>query len=121
MPMSETQPERTEPTESTEPTEPTERTHPTHPLPDLDEVRSRIDEAHAAEEHLVAVMPGAIQPEDDAYEGVTGPTEGDVEETDPSAETDDERDARTDRQPLAEQAQEDLTDTRDDAARAERS
>lgn len=96
-------------------------TEPTHPRPDLDAVQSRIDQAHEAEEHLVAVMPGGIQPEDDAYEGVTGPTEGDVEETDASAETDDEREARTDRQPVAEQVQEDVTDTRDDAAQAERS
>jgi hypothetical protein len=103
----------------TEP-EPTEAPEPTHTLPDLDAVQSRIDEAHEAEDHLRAVMPDMAQP-DDAYEGVTGPTEGDVEQTDPSAETDDEREARTGRQPLAEQAQEDLAGTRDDAAQAERS
>jgi hypothetical protein len=119
--MSETEPERTEPPETPESTETTDTSGSRHALPDLDAVQSRINAAHEAEEHLVAVMPGAIQREDDAYEGVTGPTEGDVEATDASAETDDEREARTGRQPLAEQAQEDLTDTRDDAERAERS
>jgi hypothetical protein len=95
MPMSETEP--TEPAEPTEPTEPTQPTQPTQALSDLEAVQRRIEEAHAAEEHLLAVMPGAIKPEDDAHEGVTGPTEGDVERTDASAET----------------------DTRDDAAQAE--
>lgn len=105
-------------------TEPADETtggaHP-HTLPDLDAVQSRIDEAHEAEDHLVAVMPSAIQPDDDAYEGMSGPTEGDVEETDAAAETDDERAARSDRQPVAEQVQEDVTDTADDAQQAERS
>ena len=50
-------------------------------LPDLDEVQSTIDSAHDAEAHLEGVMPDAIQPDDDGYEGMSGPTEGDVEET----------------------------------------
>lgn len=85
MPMSETEP--------TAPSEPTEPTESTQALPDLEAVQRRIEEAHAAEEHLLAVMPGAIKPEDDAHEGVTGPTEGDVERTDASAETDTRDDA----------------------------
>ena len=50
-------------------------------LPDLDEVQTTIDSAHDAEDHLEEVMPDAIQPDDDGYAGMSGPTEGDVEET----------------------------------------
>lgn len=50
-------------------------------LPDLDEVQATIDSAHDAEDHLAEVMPDAIQPDDDGYAGMSGPTEGDVEET----------------------------------------
>ncbi len=49
-------------------------------LPDLDEVQTTIDSAHDAEDHLEDVMPDAIQPDDDGYAGMSGPTEGDVEE-----------------------------------------
>ena len=35
-------------------------------LPDLDTVQEKIDEAHQAEDHLVDVMPGAIDPDVDA-------------------------------------------------------
>ncbi|MEP6630582.1 MAG: hypothetical protein ABJA89_08930 [Lapillicoccus sp.] len=58
-------------------------------LPDLDHVQSTIDSAHDAEDHLADVMPDAIQPDDDGYAGMSGPTEGDVEETSEDAsETD---------------------------------
>ena len=89
--------------------------------PDLDAVQARIDEAREAEDHLTVVMPGAIQTDDDAYEGMSGPTAGDVEETDPTQETDDEREARAPEQPVAEQVQEDVTGTEDDAEQADRS
>ncbi len=107
------------------PTEVTTETRPdghvAHDLPDLGAVQARIDEAHEAEDHLVAVMPSGIQPDDDAYDGMSGPTEGDVEETDAAQTTDDEREARSPEQPAAEQVQEDVTGTADDAKQAERS
>ena len=53
-------------------------------LPDLDAVQAKIDEAHQAEDHLVHVDRGAVDPE--AYQSDDDPevvqTEGGAKETD---------------------------------------
>ncbi len=77
-------------------------------LPDLGAVQAKITQAHEAEDQLAEVMPSAIQPDDDAYEGMSGASAGDVEETDESATTDDEQQARSEEQPVAEQVQEEV-------------
>jgi hypothetical protein len=50
-----------------------------HEVPDLSEVAEKIHAAHDAETQLMHTMPNAIHPDDDAYDGMTGPSEGDVE------------------------------------------
>ena len=69
-------------------------------LPDLDVVQAKIDEARAAEDHLVQVDPGAIDPgavdPDDAPAGTVPPAEGYVEEPDPAAHMNAETDTHTD-------------------------
>lgn len=79
-----------------------------HDVPDLHEVEEKIHAAHDAEDRLMHTMPNAIHPNDDAYEGMTGPTEGDVEQVDESATSDDERQAEGGDTPT-EQVQDDLT------------
>jgi hypothetical protein len=76
-------------------------------LTDLEAVEARIDEARAAEDHLLEVMPSGIQPDDDAYAGMSGPTEG---ETEQGRQPDDEREARSDHQPLTQQMQDEAGD-----------
>ena len=51
-----------------------------HEVPDLNELAEKIHAAHDAEDQLLHTMPNAIQPDDDAYQGMSGPTEGDVEQ-----------------------------------------
>lgn len=51
----------TAPSETTEATSTADRSD-LPDLPDLDAVQTKIDEAHQAEDHLVDVMPGAIDP-----------------------------------------------------------
>jgi hypothetical protein len=66
-------------------------TQPSRDLPDLDAVQARIDEAHEAEDHLMQVMPGAIDTDDDrdstgldSGEESQVQTEGGTEDTDRS-------------------------------------
>jgi hypothetical protein len=60
-----------------------------HEVPDLHDVEEKIHAAHDAEDQLLHTMPNAIQPDDDAYQGMSGPTEGDVEQVDESGRSDD--------------------------------
>jgi hypothetical protein len=66
-----------------------------HEGPDLHEVEEKIHAAHDAEDRLMHTMPNAIQPDDEAYGGMTGASEGDVEKVDESAATRAERQAET--------------------------
>jgi hypothetical protein len=61
-----------------------------HEVPDLHDLEEKIHAAHDAEDRLMHTMPNAIHPDEDAYGGMTGPTEGDVEKVDESATSDDE-------------------------------
>lgn len=78
-----------------------------------DNVQEKIDEARGAEEHLLQVMPSGIQPDDDAYEGMSGPLETDVEQHDEDEKTDDERQAESPHRTPTEQVQDDLIDEGD--------
>jgi hypothetical protein len=86
-----------------------------HEVPDLHEVEEKIHAAHEAEDRLMHTMPNAIHPDDTAYEGMSGPTEGDVEQVDESATSDDERQAEAGDTPT-ERVQDDVTGV-DDAPR----
>ena len=70
--------------------------------PNLRSVDKTISEAKQAEDQLLSEMPNAIQPDDDAYSGMTGYSEGNVAEEDPGAKTDAERQARTSEETVTE-------------------
>lgn len=80
-------------------------------LPDLSGVEEKIREARGAEDDLMDVMPSAIQPDDDVSEGMSGPTETDVQETDDARKTDDERQAESPQGTPTEQVQDHVLDT----------
>ena len=85
-----------------------------HEVPDLHDVEEKIRAAHQAEDKLLHTMPNAIHPDDDAYEGMTGPTEGDIERVDESAradgegQPDDQRQAEAPEESPTQQVQDDL-------------
>jgi hypothetical protein len=84
-----------------------------HEVPDLHDVEEKIHAAHEAEDQLLTAMPNAIQPDDDAYQGMSGPTEGDVEQIDESEQSDDERQAEAAEPTPTEQVTDDLTGNED--------
>jgi hypothetical protein len=79
--------------------------------PDLHEIAEKIHAAHEAEDRLLHTMPNAIQPHDDAYQGMTGPSEGDVEKVDESAQTDAELQAEAPEKSPTLQVEQDVLDT----------
>ena len=79
--------------------------------PDLHDVAEKIHAAHEAEDRLVHTMPNAIQPDDDAYQGMTGASEGDVEKVDQSAETDAEVQAEAPEASPTLQVEQEVLDT----------
>jgi hypothetical protein len=81
-----------------------------HEAPDLHKVEETIREARAAEDELLHTMPNAIQPDDDAYEGMSGPTEGDVQEVDDRERSDDERQAEAPERTPTEQVEDDVVE-----------
>jgi hypothetical protein len=81
-----------------------------HEAPDLHKVEEAIREARAAEGELLHTMPNAIHPDDDAYEGMSGPTEGDVQEVDDRERSDDERQAEAPERTPTEQVADDVVD-----------
>ena len=91
-----------------------------HEVPDLHDVEEKIHAAHDAEQTLLHTMPNAIQPDDEAYEGMSGPTEGDVEQVDQSERSDDERQAEAAEPTPTEQVADELTanEDRDDVDEA---
>jgi hypothetical protein len=78
--------------------------------PDLHEIAEKIHAAHEAEDRLMHTMPNAIQPHDDAYQGMTGASEGDVEKVDQSAETDAELQAEAPEKSPTLQVEQDVLD-----------
>ena len=79
--------------------------------PDLHDIAEKIHAAHEAEDRLMHTMPNAIQPNDDAYQGMTGASEGDVEKIDESAETDAELQAEAPEKSPTLQVEQDVVDT----------
>ena len=79
--------------------------------PDLHEIAEKIHAAHEAEDRLLHTMPNAIHPHDDAYQGMTGASEGDVEKIDESAETDAELQAEAPEKSPTLQVEQDVVDT----------
>lgn len=75
----------------------------------LDELAKKIHEAHDAEESLLHTMPNAIHPDDDAYQGMSGGSEGDVEVQDPQR-SDDQRQAESPERTPTEQVQDDVVE-----------
>ncbi len=83
--------------DATEPTEPTDRAEPTDPdqptgerdLPDLEAVSDAIEQAHEAEETLLAVDPNAINPRhvEHPEEATTEPEDGAPGNDTPAADT----------------------------------
>lgn len=82
--------------------------------PDLHELAEKIHAAHEAEERLIHTMPNAIQPHDEAYQGMTGASEGDVEKVDESAQTDAELQAEAPEKSPTLQVEQDVLDTAQD-------
>jgi hypothetical protein len=82
----------------------TERPHETN-ASDLRSVDEIIGDAKQAEDQLLSEMPNAIQPDDDAYEGMTGYSAGNVAEADPEVKTADERQARTSEETVTEKVE----------------
>ncbi len=81
-----------------------------HEVPDLHDVQETIRKAHEAEDRLLHTMPNAIQPDDDAYDGMSGPTEGDVQEVDDRERSDDRREAETPERTPTEQVADDVVE-----------
>jgi hypothetical protein len=81
-----------------------------HEVPDLHDVADTIQQAREAEDELLHTMPNAIQPDDDAYEGMSGPTEGDVQEVDDRERSDDERQAEAPERTPTEQVEDDVVE-----------
>ena len=79
--------------------------------PDLHEIAEKIHAAHEAEDRLLHTMPNAIQPHDEAYQGMTGASEGDVEKVDESAQTDAEVQAEAPEKSPTLQVEQDVLDT----------
>lgn len=84
-------------------------------VPDLQDVEEKIHAAHDAEDKLLHTMPNAIHPDDDAYDGMTGPSEGDVEKVD-AQRSDDERQAESPERTPTERVQDDLVDNDEEAS-----
>jgi hypothetical protein len=82
--------------------------------PDLHDIAEKIHAAHEAEDRLMHTMPNAIQPNDDAYQGMTGASEGDVEKVDESAETDAELQVEAPEKSPTLQVEQDVLDTAQD-------
>jgi hypothetical protein len=82
--------------------------------PDLHELAEKIHAAHEAEDRLLHTMPNAIQPHDEAYQGMTGASEGDVEKVDESAQTDAELQAEAPEKSPTLQVEQDVLDTAQD-------
>jgi hypothetical protein len=81
-----------------------------HEVPDLHDVEETIKAARSAEDELMHTMPNAIHPDDDAYDGMTGPTEGDVQEVDDRERSDDERQAESPERTPTEQVEDDVVE-----------
>ena len=79
--------------------------------PDLHEIAEKIHAAHEAEDRLLHTMPNAIKPHDEAYQGMTGASEGDVEKVDDSAQTDAELQAEAPEKSPTLQVEQDVLDT----------
>jgi uncharacterized protein (DUF305 family) len=84
---------------------------PEQQRPDLQELAEKIHAAHDAEDRLMHTMPNAIPPHDEAYQGMTGASEGDVEKVDESAETDAELQAEAPEKSPTLQVEQDALDT----------
>lgn len=89
-----------------------------HEVPDLHDVEEKIHAAHDAEDRLMHTMPNAIHPDDDAYDGMTGPSEGDVEKVD-AERSDDERQAESPERTPTERVQDDLVENESPSERAD--
>ena len=85
-----------------------------HEVPDLSEVAAKIHEAHDAEDQLMHTMPNAIHPDDDAYDGMTGPSEGDVTKVEDDAPSD--REVAVERRDDDEEASVESAVVEDDSA-----